>query len=507
MFVLIAAFGRSAVGQTPGKKVVIHHGLNDSHSKSWIQENRDGDLGISYFQRFDSSYSDGTLLYKTISPNGPVHIDTVTTGARLEKSVLLYDSLFRPHIFVARSDATDQVIDHYSRTETGEWQSETIIHFYNEGGKFIYELSAESGPDDSFHLLVLKTRYDVDSWGFLSAWIDANLYHLTNASGVWEKDLVSRHDMAYTYDMYIKSSCRQDMKVDKNGFVHVTFSEQINDTDDPSRLLYATNRTGTWQIETALNYDEGSRDDAGWFPSLCLDTGGTPYISCMYVDRVYTHSAADCKLLLLKRLGSDNWSSEVIATQDDGYYGRDGRNFTGGLIHLVIDRDNTPHIIFSDIAANHWSGIQRLNVGNIRYAVCENGVWDIRTVYRQPQPTGFYSATEMYGLCLNVSDQTDLKRVVGVELVVAGENQYTCSLLDFEWAGSCCTGTTGNVNLMNGVDLADLSALISYMVGGSYILPCRSEADINADEAIDISDLSTLVSYLSGNGYVLPVCP
>lgn len=417
------------------ESIVVHYGLNDSHSRSWVQESGDGVVGISYFQRFVGDYTQGTLLYRTISPSGSVSVDTVTTGVRLEKSVLLYDSLSLPHIFVARSNDIDQVVDHYCKDSIGGWQVETITHFYNEGGKFIYELSADVGPDHSFHLLLLKTRSDIDSPDFMDAWLGSTLYHLTNASGTWVPELIRGYDMAYTYDMYVKSSSRQDIKVDDDGFVHVLFSEQINGIPDPSRLLYATNKTGAWQVEIALNYDNGTRDDAGWFPSLCLDNDGIPYIATMYSKRVWTGSAQYCKLLLLKRLGLHSWQIDTIAEHDDGYYGGDGRNYTGGLNHLVFDSHNTPHILFADIASTHWPVLnQRLNVGNIRYGVYENGAWSFTTIYRQPRPTGFYSATEMFGMCLVVSENTDTIRAVGEELIVTGENQYSCRLVDFAWA-------------------------------------------------------------------------
>jgi len=71
----------------------------------------------------------------------------------------------------------------------------------------------------------------------------------------------------------------------------------------------------------------------------------------------------------------------------------------------------------------------------------------------------------------------------------------------------CCTGTTGNVNMTGIVDLSDLSALVSYLTGGGYVLPCVPEANVNNAGIVDLSDLSALVSYLTGGGYVLPNCP
>jgi uncharacterized protein (TIGR02145 family) len=71
----------------------------------------------------------------------------------------------------------------------------------------------------------------------------------------------------------------------------------------------------------------------------------------------------------------------------------------------------------------------------------------------------------------------------------------------------CCVGTTGNVNMEGIVDLSDLTALVSYLTGFGYVLPCPAAANVNGVGIIDLSDLSALVSYLTGFGYVLPSCP
>jgi len=74
------------------------------------------------------------------------------------------------------------------------------------------------------------------------------------------------------------------------------------------------------------------------------------------------------------------------------------------------------------------------------------------------------------------------------------------------FCASCCQGKTGNVNMTGIVDLSDLSALVSYLTGGGYVLPCQPAANVNAAGIVDLSDLSALVSYLTGGGYVLPNC-
>jgi hypothetical protein len=73
--------------------------------------------------------------------------------------------------------------------------------------------------------------------------------------------------------------------------------------------------------------------------------------------------------------------------------------------------------------------------------------------------------------------------------------------------GACCTGTSGNVNGSGGVDLADLSALVSFLTGGGFVFPCTAEANVNTVGGVDLADLSALVTYLTGGGYALPSCP
>jgi hypothetical protein len=70
----------------------------------------------------------------------------------------------------------------------------------------------------------------------------------------------------------------------------------------------------------------------------------------------------------------------------------------------------------------------------------------------------------------------------------------------------CCSGTTGNINLSGVVDLADLSALVTFLTGGGFLLPCPAAANINATGIVDLGDLSALVSYMTGGGYALPAC-
>jgi len=96
---------------------------------------------------------------------------------------------------------------------------------------------------------------------------------------------------------------------------------------------------------------------------------------------------------------------------------------------------------------------------------------------------------------------------------------YECSLADTVWTGGdgvpdylpytpkCCIGRTGNVNLMGITDLSDLSALVNYLTGEGYTLPCPISANVDGSGIVDLSDLSALVGYLKGSEPVLQVCP
>ncbi len=70
----------------------------------------------------------------------------------------------------------------------------------------------------------------------------------------------------------------------------------------------------------------------------------------------------------------------------------------------------------------------------------------------------------------------------------------------------CCVGKRGNVNGLGIIDLADLSALVSYLLGGGYSLPCQTAANINGFGIIDLADLSALVAYLTGGSFALVNC-
>ena len=413
----------------------IYYALNESHSNSWVQRSADGVVGIVYGQRIgmEAGNNIGQLVYKTILPNGSEKEEVVTTGRGVDKCVLLYDSNSCPHIFFACSDNLHQAIFHLYKKDGSTWHKEIAINFSNISGKFIYELSADIDKKNSFHLLALKTRFNPQSKDYYPAYRDCRLFYVTNAGGNWEKKLIHRYDTFYTYDYHVKVQRRQDIAVDNDGFAHVVFGVQLNPLgqghDATGQLYYASNKTGKWVIELALKPSKVP-DDAGWFPSLCLDKTGRPAVAYTYVSRVRTRSASNTRLCYAVRSDKNRWETAVVADSDDGYDGNDGRGYTGALPHLKIDDNNTPHMVFSDIASSHRPK-NVFNIGQIRYAVFNGSSWDISTIYRQSPPKGFYNAREIAGQCLVISGDGKKIQVVAQEMISRRKNVYTHKLVYF----------------------------------------------------------------------------
>ncbi len=78
----------------------------------------------------------------------------------------------------------------------------------------------------------------------------------------------------------------------------------------------------------------------------------------------------------------------------------------------------------------------------------------------------------------------------------------------------CCIGIRGNVNgsfedppTDNGIDIADLVALVNSMFQGGPAPPCDEEADFNSSGTIDISDLVGLAAFIFQNGAAPSACP
>jgi hypothetical protein len=231
----------------------------------------------------------------------------------------------------------------------------------------------------------------------------------------------------------VKTQRRQDIAVGDDGTVHVVFGVQLDPMHDPVStgvLYYARKSSDRWDIELALE-PLTAPHETGWAPSLCLDRSGRPVVASTYIARVRSRSISYAHLQYSIRKDEGRWETTIVAGRDDGYYSTDGRRYTGGLPHLFIDRNNTPHIVFSDIASFH-DPKNLITIGQIRYAVWNGSEWDITTLYRQPSPQSFFVAREMGGACLAMSDDGNSIQVVGQELTSRRKGDYEYKLVHIQ---------------------------------------------------------------------------
>jgi hypothetical protein len=122
-----------------------------------------------------------------------------------------------------------------------------------------------------------------------------------------------------------------------------------------------------------------------------------------------------------------------------------------GVIH--IDKDFLDKFIFSR-SDGTAIGVNQIAVTDTICYQCLQWVGQtcVNKVRKTSPPCDL---TEIVQDTIPVMDTTKVKAYDGSLTLFAG----------------CCVGTTGNVNASGIVDLADLSALVSYLMGGGYVLP------------------------------------
>ncbi len=72
---------------------------------------------------------------------------------------------------------------------------------------------------------------------------------------------------------------------------------------------------------------------------------------------------------------------------------------------------------------------------------------------------------------------------------------------------ACCCLDRGNVDGEGGINIADLTYLVSYLFFGGPLPPCPEEGNADGSSAINVADLTYLVEYLFGGADPPPPCP
>jgi hypothetical protein len=146
----------------------------------------------------------------------------------------------------------------------------------------------------------------------------------------------------------------------------------------------------------------------------------------------------------------------------------------------------------------------------LRFAPNGTRLWGKRSNTFAPASWGYGLAVNAIGNSAYAGGQFANSAMFGpTTLTTAASTAFDgwIAKMDVGATGSCCMGKRGNVNGVEIVDLADLSALVGYLLTGNYNLPCYDAANVNGTGIVDLADLSALVSYLLIGNYVLPSCP
>ncbi len=241
----------------------------------------------------------------------------------------------------------------------------------------------------------------------------------SNHEGAWRFEEVDPSELA---DLHGPRPCPFlepsgiDIAADQQGSVHIVYRDAGEVCDDEgcspfSRLLYASNRGGSWQSEVAAAPADGTAD-AGLTFSIAIGNDDQPAIAATYVERETTGSPRYAQLRYYRRGTNGAWSSQVVADRADGFVGTDGTKFTGYSPRLRFDGSSRPHILFSDYASSHFKAFRVGALefpGQLRHAYHNGQRWLIGTIYpqRDPLSRGMYFS----GLALSPAELA----YVGVE--------------------------------------------------------------------------------------------
>jgi hypothetical protein len=366
---------------------------------NWMQYSPTGELG-------QLVWNGGTLIYRsrvagawqnaTVASGGGFttgqynSVDAVEDAS--QSAQLVFTSDGTPHALFLQKQWTgtkyQTLIEHYARTAAGWQKIETITPpWQSQWGP--NNLVAAAGTNNSIHLIFTETNAAATGVGNFGTGM---LYYATNAGGSWNYARIANtadlsQDVWFTGGRWAPRFL--SLAVDSTNHAHVTYTPEfyiagafstVNST-----LMYATNKSGTWQSQVVMAPLDGTAD-AGLGASIAVGPGDRIAIASYYVDRYSTGSPQSSELLY-HTLVNGTWKHTVVATKPDGYVAGDGARFTGFDPQLYFDSSGRPTIVFSDEAGQHLP-VSYANEfsGQIRVATLNGSTWSIQTVFRQTDP-------------------------------------------------------------------------------------------------------------------------
>ncbi|MFC1601040.1 carboxypeptidase regulatory-like domain-containing protein [Candidatus Sumerlaeota bacterium] len=415
------------VGSSAGNVEVLYSEIldysddiqNNSGGDSWVQYAPNGMLGMAYMGKEDgASGNDNNLIYLSMKTDGTIEREVVDTSTGL-LIILLYDSKLQPHLF-ANNWGGSRLYHYYKLNTSNVWHKVSVTYFSDS----LTQISGAISQDDSIHLLAIESG--------LSENPTVNLKYLSNKGGPWSIQTIDTYKtLSYWSENsgYVNGLLRQDFAIDANGNAHAVYGVQLAhellpspNPQETSELRYATNMSGGWEIEVAVQPSDNSCN-AGWNPNIAMQ-GSNPIIVSTFLEQVPSLSAQYAQLLYTTRAGSGGWSKWAAAGTADGYYGGDGGNFTGFAPHLFFDIYDHPHILFNDIASSHDEYGNYLQIGQIRYAHHNGADWQISTLIHEPSPSDYWSGNQIRLPCIAVSPGGGQIHAVAIQVNYHGDYNY-----------------------------------------------------------------------------------
>lgn len=235
----------------------------------------------------------------------------------------------------------------YATNLSGTW----ILNPLNINSK---TLSMAIDPGNAIHVI---------HWGT----DPSGIKYTTNKTGSWITEDVT-DESTYASGGRVESF---SITIDSTDKIHIAYIDNIPTSRVSSRKLkYATNRTGTWIIESIDNI----RYHYAEFPNIIMDSLDSPNISYLYRNTCHPYSSCggdySFKDIRYATKESGTWSVVNIGTSN--HYNSDEDTFLCGQILLVTMSINPENVIkFNYITQN----IRTPSEHEPWHDIIENGIW------------------------------------------------------------------------------------------------------------------------------------
>lgn len=202
-----------------------------------------------------------------------------------------------------------------------------LYHTYYDGNIWHYETPISSFIPFGYHPSIAidtSNRVHIIYWGSLDNDYNYGILYVTNASGTWEKTIVTKTNNI--------TSSYGSLAIDNRGKAHICYYNE-------ETLKYATNTTGSW-VTTTL--DNSANIDSH---SIAVNSSGTVHVS--YYD--YSDSSKD----VLKYATNASGSWVITTVESNGGHDNSISLDPSGNVHISYGSDKG--LKYTTNASGSWS--------------------------------------------------------------------------------------------------------------------------------------------------------